>query len=109
MATVPLGIGAFKRDFGGEPEIILQNRFLEKDPGNLVENSTLLARAGSNSLTKCAGGTIRGDFSKLGLFGGDLFTVSGHNLWRTNAVTQVSTQITGVITGDGFPYCTWMK
>src|SRR5258708_13718749 len=109
MVAIPLGISAYKRTAGGEPEIVLQNRYLEKDPGNLVENSTLLARAGSNSLNQYAGGTIRGNFSKLGLFGGDLFTASGHNLWRTNVLTQIETQITGTLAGDGFPYNTWMK
>lgn len=109
MVTIPLGIAAYKRNAGGEPEIVLQNRYVEKDPSNLIESSTLLARAGSNSLNQYAGGTIRGNFSKLGMFGGDLFTVSGHSLWRTNAATQITSQITGTITGDGFPYCTWMK
>jgi hypothetical protein len=109
MVTVPLGVGAFKRTFAGEPDVVLQNRFFEKDPSNLVEHSALLARAGSDSLVQLAGGTIRGSYSKLGMFGGDLFTVSGPNLWRVATTTVVSTQITGTITGDGFPYSTWMK
>lgn len=109
MVTVPLGVGAYKRTFAGEPEIVLQNRFLEKDPSNLVEGSALLARAGSDSLVRLPGGTIRGSFSKLGMFLGDLFTVSGVNLYRTAAATTTAAQITGVITGNGFPYTTWMK
>ncbi len=109
MVNVPLGIGAYQRDFAGEPEVVLENRYFEKDPSNLVERSCLITRPGSNSLEKYAGGTIRGNFSKLGLFNGDLFTVSGHSLWRTNVTTQAQTQITGTIAGDGFPYVTWEK
>lgn len=112
MVTVPLGVGAYKRDYAGEPEVVLQNRYLEKDPSNLVENSTLIARAGSGALAQCAnggGGVIRGNYAKLGLFGGDLFTVSGSNLFRVAVTTAIPTQITGTLTGEGFPYATWMK
>jgi hypothetical protein len=109
MADIPLGLNAYKRDFAGEAEIVLQNRYLEKDPSNTVEKTTLISRAGSNTLGQCAGGTDRGNFAKEGMFGGDLFKVSGHNLWRINKTTQVATQITGTIAGDGNPYFTWMK
>lgn len=109
MVAVPLGIGAYKRTLAGEPEVVLQNRYLEKDPSNLVEQSALITRPGSASLVQCAGGTIRGNFTKPGMFNGDLFTTSGHSLWRVASVTGAATQITGTIAGDGFPYITWMK
>jgi hypothetical protein len=108
MVSVPLGIGAYKRSLAGEPEIVLQNRYLEKAPSNLVEQSALITRPGSDSLVKCAGGTIRGNFTKEGMFNGDLFVASGHSLWRVNSA-GVATQITGTLAGDGFPYMTWMK
>lgn len=91
------------------PEIVLQNRYVEKSPSNLVEKTSLITRPGSGGLVSIAGGTIRGSFTKPGLFNSDLFVVSGHNLWRINSVTNVATQITGTIAGDGFPYATWMK
>jgi hypothetical protein len=109
MVMIPLGLEAYKRQYAGEPEIVLQNRYVEKNPSNLVEKATLIARAGSNSLEQLAGGTIRGNFSKLGTFNSDLFTTSGHNFWRTNSLTGIAAQITGTINGDGFPYVTWMK
>lgn len=109
MASVPLGIGAYKRNLAGEPEIVLQNRYVEQDPGNLVEGSILLSRPGSDALVQCAGGTIRGTYSKQGLFNGDLLAVSGHNFWRVNAITNQATQITGTIAGDNNPYLAWMK
>jgi hypothetical protein len=68
MTNVPLGAEPYKRAFAGEAEIILQNRYLEKNPTNLVEGSALITRPGSDRLVQCAGGTIRGNFSKQGLF-----------------------------------------
>lgn len=107
MTTVPLGVDAYKRLFAGEPEVVLINRYVEKNPTNLREHIALLARAGSSLLRTLAGGTNRGSYAKLGLFNGDLFVVQGHNLWRVSSTT--ATQITGTIAGDGFPYVTWMK
>lgn len=109
MVNIPLGKNAYKRTYGGEPEIVLENRFVEKDPTNLVEGTALLSRPGSDSLVQCAGGTIRGNYSKQGMFNGDLLSVSGHNLWRIDVTTQATTQITGAIAGDNNPYLTWMK
>ena len=109
MVTVPLGQNAYKRTFAGEPEIRLENRYAEKDPSNLREHVTLVARAGSNGLVQVTGGLNRGNYSKQGLFGGDLFVVEGPNLYRVSAITNLASQITGTITGDGNPYVTWMK
>lgn len=109
MTVVPLGQEAYKRDFPGMPEIQLENRYVEKSPTNLREHTALIARAGTNSIQQLAGGTNRGGYSKLGVFGNDLFVVQGHTLWRVSATTGVATQITGTIAGDSFPYVTWMK
>ena len=108
MVTIPLGVGAYKRTFDGAPEIRLENRFMEKAPTNLREHISLLARAGTDSLTQFAGGLIRGTYSKAGVFNGDLFVVSGPNFWRY-ATDGTKTQITGVISGTRNPYVTWMK
>jgi hypothetical protein len=108
MPTVPLGIGAYKRQYGGEPEIVLINRFVETNPTNLREHVALLSRPGSDELGYYAGGVGRGNYSKLGLFNGDLFTVAGENLYRT-ASDGTKVQVTGVINGTGHPEMTWMK
>jgi hypothetical protein len=108
MVSVPIGQSAYKRLAGGEPEVRLENRFLEKSPTNLREKVTLIGRPGSNSLAQCAGGSDRGNFAKAGFLNGDLFKSSGHNLWRVPS-TQVPQQITGVLAGDGYVYATWMK
>lgn len=108
MVTVPLGLGAYKRTYGGEPEVRLENRFVEKDPTNLREHVTLLTRPGTSLLAAFAGGRLRGSYSKLGLFLSDLFVVSGANFWR-QPTGAAATQITGTIAGTSNPYVTWMK
>jgi len=108
MVTLPLGVGAYKRNYAGEPEVRLENRFLEANPTNLRERIALLTRPGTDELAYFSGGNIRGNYSKLGLFDGDLFVVSGENLYRY-ATDGTKTQITGIINGTGHPEVTWMK
>lgn len=107
MTRLPLGIGAYKRQFGGEVDIRLVNRFVEKDPSNLKEHIALLARPGNHVNRRFGGGRIRENFTKLGLFNSDLFVVAGPNLWRYDGTTAV--QITGVIAGTDAPRATWAK
>jgi hypothetical protein len=59
-------------------------------------------------LAQFTGGSIRGLFAKKGLMNGDLFVVSGANLWRY-AADGTKTQITGIVNGTGHPYIAWMK
>lgn len=109
MTTIPLGQTAYKRQYSGAPEVVLQNRFVEKSPTNLREHATLLARPGNDALVTLSGGPSRGKFTKVGFFGGDLFVVCGPNLFRVNSVSNIATQITGTIAGTGFVYMTWEK
>src|ERR1700744_1446614 len=108
MPTLPLGVGAYKRQYAGEPEIKLQNRFLEMTPTNLREKMALLSRCGTSMLSAFAGGVMRAVYSTPGLFNGDLFAVSGKNFWRYS-VEAVKTQIIGVINGTAYPTTTWQK
>lgn len=105
---VPLGIGAYERAYAGEPQIRLENRFVERNPTNLREHIALLSRCGTVDLASFAGGNIRGNFSLNGLFSSDLFVVSGANLWRYNSA-GTKTQINGIINGTGEPQIGWMK
>jgi len=107
MVTLPLGIHAYKRDFPAAPEIELVNRYVEKAPTNLIESIRLIARPGTTSLEQFGAGPIRGCYYKDGLFGGDLFVVSGDTLFRYDGTT--TTAITGTLPGSGNPYVTWMK
>jgi hypothetical protein len=108
VVTLPLGVGAYERNYAGEPEVKLVNRFLEAAPTNLRERTALLARPGTNQLNAFGSGPIRGAYSKAGLFGGDLFVVSGSAIYRYDQA-GVKTTITGLINGTGHPNVTWMK
>lgn len=108
MVTLPLGVRAYKRSYAGEPEVRLENRFLEMDPTNLREKITLLSRCGTDELALFSGGNIRGNYSTLGLFNGDLFVIAGPNIYRYGA-DGTKTQITGLINGAGHPNVAWMK
>lgn len=108
MVTLPLGVGAYKRIAAAEPEVRLVNRFVEKTPTNLREHVALIGRPGTNSLAQFAGGNIRANYSKPGVFNSDLFTVSGAALYRyTTAGAKIP--IAGTIAGTGNPNVTWMK
>lgn len=107
MTTLPLGIGAYKREFAGEVIIQLVNRFVEKNPVNLEEHVALLARPGNHFLKAFPGGRIRANIAKRGLFLSDLFVVGGPNLYRFDGTTR--TQITGEIAGVDAPRYAWMK
>lgn len=118
MTTLPLGTNAYKREYAKEPEVRLVNRFLEKAPTNLRERIALLTRPGNKHLEDYASsdpeGHIRANYSKVGLFLSDLFTVSGDRLWRTHANddgTLTKTAITGTIGGEQYdaPRYAWTK
>lgn len=108
MVAIPLGIGAYQRSYGGEPEVELVNRFVEANPTNLREHIALLTRPGTDELSEFAGGGVRGTYSKQGLFNGDLFVVSGPNLYRY-ATDGTQTHILGIVNNSGHPEVTWMK
>lgn len=82
MVAVPLGRGAYQRDYANEPEIHLLNRFFEENPTNAADGVSLLARPGTSVLVSAGDGPIRGFFSAPGLHNGDLFFVSGDTLYR---------------------------
>lgn len=107
MTTLPLGIGAYKRQFAGEVDIQLVNRFVEKNPSNLEEQIALLARPGNHFLESFSGGRVRANITKRGLFSGDLFVVAGHNMYRYDGTTK--TLLIGEIDGTDAPRHAWMK
>ncbi len=107
MTTVPLGVGAYQRDYAQGPEIRLINRFFEQSPVNQVEGSVLLARPGSKLLTGAGNGPIRRIVTQPGVFDGDMFFVSGDALFRYSA-SGVITPINGLIEGNGTPAVTFV-
>jgi len=105
MTTIPFGLGAYNRTYAGSPEIQLLNRFVEQVPSNLRERVGLISRPATTYLATIGGGPIRRSYSKLGLFNGDLFIVSGNSLFRYPAGGPVIPIIGNV--GNGNPKMTW--
>lgn len=114
MTAVPLGRGAYKRLYGGTPEVKLLNRWIEQNPANLREGVAILARPGTTPIFNLSPGSfaglapMRGSYALSGLFSDSLFTVCGQNLYRINQDMTV-THISGLIQGTGYPEVAWQK
>lgn len=107
MTSVPLGVGAYKRTYGQEPEIELLNRFFEQTPTNQVEGSVLLARPGDTYFVGAGSGRPRWIGHQPGTFSGDLFFVIGETLYRYDG-TNSPIAINGTIQGTGKPSVTFV-
>jgi hypothetical protein len=103
MTQIPLGIGAYSRPYGKMPEIRMENRFFEQNPVG-AEKVALLSRPGTKLFLEVGAGPIRKMHSQAGVFGGDLFIVSGTALFRYDGAT--TTEITGLVQGVGYPVMT---
>lgn len=99
---LPLGIGAYDRQYGKMPQIRLVNRFFETNPTNAVDGAALLSRPGSTFLAGFGEGPIRNTFAQEGTFNGDLFLVSKDKLFRYSKL-GVKTAIASFIAGSGAP------
>lgn len=113
MTAVPLGKGAYERQYAGSPRIELFNRWLEANPANLREGTSVLARPGTTQLvdpfnqgTFTGLGSMRGNYTLSGLFNDSLFVVCGSNLFRI-AQDLTITPIIGTISGTGYPEVAW--
>lgn len=114
MTAVPLGRGAYERLYGGTPEIKLLNRWLEANPANLREGTSVLARPGTTVTDQFDQGdfvgfsSMRGNYALSGLFEDSLFVVCGTNLFRVEQDMTII-PITGTINGVGHPEVAWQK
>lgn len=116
MTSVPFGQGAYKRLYTGAPEVKLLNRWLEANPANIREGSSIIGRPGTTpTLTFDPGDTWagqlspeRGNYALSGLFNDSLFVVCGENLYRINTDLSVIA-ISGVVNGTGHPEVAWQK
>lgn len=97
MANIPLGIGAYSRPYGKSPDIRMENRFFEQNPAG-AEKVALLSRPGSKAFLEVGEGPLRALFTQAGAFNGDLFIVSGEELFRYDGETV--TPITGAVQGE---------
>lgn len=107
MATsIPLGIGTWSRSRADEPAIPVINRFFEQNPTNTKEQVALIERPALVPYLNAGPGPGRRLFRQPGFSSGDLFHVSGTNLYKhhMNAdFTVTSTLIAGAIAGTGAP------
>lgn len=87
------GTGAYRRDYGDLPELLLKNMYVEPSPTS-EKGVVLQCRKGLTNHTSPGDGPIDGIFHKSGLFNNSIFTISGIYLYKDNA------QI-GVIMGSG--------
>jgi hypothetical protein len=100
MAEIPvkLGINAYNRSYSGEPEIRLENRFLEKSGVNQIEQRIILARPGTTRLRIFGQGPVRALWTQSGAFTDSLLVVSGSEIFRYYTDGTVKT-ISGEIEG----------
>jgi hypothetical protein len=103
VTQIPLGVGAYNRPYGKMPEIRMENRFFEQNPVG-AEKVALLSRPGTKLFLEVGEGPIRKMHSQAGVFGGDLFIVSGDVLYRYDGM--VTTEISGLVQGVGYPVMT---
>lgn len=105
--SVPLGVGQWVRNRADAPSVPVINRFFEDNPVNTDEKVALIERPALVEIINAGSGPGRRLFRQKGFCGGDLFHVSGNDLYRhhidttTRAIT--TTHITGFIDGTGAP------
>jgi hypothetical protein len=100
VVSVPLGQTDWRRDYSRAPYLRLRNRFLEQNPANGVEGTSLLARPAMKRWLNVGDGPNRGLFSEAGSFDGALFVMSGRVLYRVST-TGASTLIGNSFFLDG--------
>jgi hypothetical protein len=117
VTALPLGKGAYERLYAGAPVVELLNRWLEANPANLREGTSVLARPGTTQIvpvldpgTFSGLGPMRGNYALSGLFNNSLFTVCGSTLYiiaDNGSGTLTVTPIIGTINGTGYPEVAW--
>lgn len=104
--SVPLAPSSWVRNRADEPVGHLENRFFEVNPANKNEQVALIERPALVDFLEAGEGPGRRLYRQPGFSNGDLFHVSGPELYKhhMNANrTVTTTQITGLIDGDGSP------
>lgn len=102
QVSVPLGTSTHVRNRADEPSISLINRFFESNPTNTDEQVGLIERPTLISYLEAGDGPGRRLFRQPGFSSGDLFHVSGTELYKhhmNSTRTVTTTQIPGLIDG----------
>lgn len=105
--SVPLGVGSWVRNRADEPAMPVVNRFFERNPTNTKEQVALIERPALVPFLEAGDGPGRRLYRQPGFSNGDLFHVSGENLYNHHmdvpTWTVTTTQIPGTIQGTGAP------
>lgn len=99
MTDIPLARGDYRRKVAKEPYIPLLNRFAESNPTLNNSPVSVISRPAQVKFTEAGSGHIRATFNQPGTFGGDLFVVSGLNLYRVGSGTG-AVSLLGVLGTD---------
>lgn len=103
---VPLGVSTYVRNRGDQPSLPLINRFFESAPTNQENQVSLLERPALVEFLEAGEGPGRRLYRMPGFSNGDLFHVSGEELYKHHMETNrtvTTTQISGLVAGDGTP------
>lgn len=106
MTAVPLGHGSWVRNRAAETPWQLKNLYFESNPTNQSEQAALIERPALVSFLSAGDGPGRRLYRQPGFSGGDLFHVSGAELYKHHMEvnrTVTTTQITGLVDGTGRP------
>lgn len=106
MKPVQLAPSSWVRNRADEPIGHLENRFFEVNPANQQEQAALLERPALVEFLEAGDGPCRRLYRQPGFSDGDLFHVSGEDLFKHHMEvvrTVTTSQITGTIDGDGSP------
>lgn len=103
---VQLAPSSWVRNRADEPVGHLENRFFEVNPANQQEQAALIERPALVEFLDAGDGPTRRLYRQPGFSTGDLFQISGADLYKHHMeVTRLvtTTQISGVVDGTGSP------
>lgn len=106
MKPVPLAPSSWVRNRADEPVGHLINRFWELNPANQQDNVSLIERPALVEFLDAGDGPGRRLYRQPGFSDGDLFHVSGTELFKHHMEdnrTVTTTQISGLVDGEGSP------
>jgi hypothetical protein len=96
---IPLSPTDYQRLVTKSPGLPITNRYFEKNPTNISDQVALVTRPGLKKWLTVGSGPIRQIYSQIGSFNDDLFVISGEELYRINADTEVVTYLDNEMSG----------
>jgi len=105
MTNVPLAMTDWKRLVADEAQLLIKNRYFEKNPTNPETQTALLSRPGLRRWLLVGDGPITQVYSQPGSFDGCLFVASADDLYRVDTDETITLIASGIFTNgaDGTP------